>query len=491
MPETLLFPNPTPPAGIADASAVIGSGALRGTALGKVDRYLGIPYAAAPFGEHRFALPAPIAPWEGVRDATAYGATAPQSPYTGPIGELLSTVVVPGEEILNLNVWAPVGVTAAPVMVWIHGGSLGHGANSIQAYDGTAFARDGVVLVSVNYRLGVEGFSVLDDAPTNLGLHDIVAALRWVQREIATFGGDPARVTIFGESAGATAIGALLAHPDARSLFGQAILQSGPLAAQPRQKAKRMTNLVAKHLDIPTTRAAFSAVDSADLVAALASLQEGATPISGGVGVDICIDGDLVPRHPFDALLAGAGADIPVIIGSTTEEHRLWFVPTGLSESLGRVHLLGAMLKFGVSPRTASLYRRNRPGAPFGEILGALATDLLLRIPFNRIVDARDDAPSYLYEFAWASRIDGLGACHALELGFVFDTVDGVDAHALAGPNPPQALADEMHAAWVAFATTGDPGWPTWDASRPTKVFDSPVSRVDHSLREDERVRWR
>jgi para-nitrobenzyl esterase len=173
-------------------------GEVRGSTADGIDRFLGLPYAAAPIGPHRFALPAPHPGWSGVRDATALGPTAPQAPYGGGIETLLPTVEIPGDEFLNLNVWAPAGASALPVMVWVHGGSLSHGANALSGYDGTTFARDGVVYVAINYRLGSEGFSVLDGAPLNLGLADVVAALRWVRSEIAAFGGDPNRVTVFG-----------------------------------------------------------------------------------------------------------------------------------------------------------------------------------------------------------------------------------------------------------------------------------------------------
>ena len=155
----------------------LSSGSVRGSSSGGVGRWLGIPYAAAPVGERRFALPVPPAPWTGVRDATAYGPTAPQAPYSGGIEALLPTVVVEGDEFLNVNVWAPTGAQGAPVMVWVHGGSLAHGSNALDAYDGTSFARDGIVLVTLNYRVGAEGFSVLEGAPLNLGLADVVEAV--------------------------------------------------------------------------------------------------------------------------------------------------------------------------------------------------------------------------------------------------------------------------------------------------------------------------
>ncbi|WP_051388941.1 carboxylesterase/lipase family protein [Arthrobacter sp. 35W] len=418
--------------------ATVSGGVLEGVAEDGVQRFLGVPYAAAPFGAHRFARPAPAPSWEGPRDATRHGPTSPQSPYPGRLGELMPSISIPGEEILNVAIWAPVKAAAPlPVMVWFHGGSLSRGANALPVYDGTAFARDGVVLVAVNYRLGAEGFSVLDGAPLNLGLLDQIAALEWVQREIAAFGGDPAQVVIFGESAGGNTVAALLGAPAAQGLFARAIIQSGPLVAAPPAAAARITASIAKHLGIPATREAFAAVEPAALVAAQDTVTAGTTPITGGLGYSLAIDGGTIPQAPLDALTQGAAAGVPLLIGTTTEEYRLWFLPSGLVNKLGRLHLAIGRRKAGVSGAAVRVFKRNRPGASPGILLGAIATDLLLREPANRVADARlgQAAPTYLYEFGWRSPVDDLGAAHALELGFVFDTVDTPDARSLAGPN--------------------------------------------------------
>ncbi|NEB57330.1 carboxylesterase family protein, partial [Streptomyces griseus] len=206
---------------------------VHGTVRGAVERgvavFRGIPYAAEPVGALRFRAPAPPEPWTGVRETVAYGPTAPKRPYAPPLDRLLPDPAVPGDGCLNLNVWTPSpgrGTTGLPVLVWIHGGSLVHGSSAVPVYDGSAFARDGVVLVSVNYRLGVEGFGVLPDAPANRGLLDQLAALEWVRDNIAAFGGDPDRVTVAGESAGAVSVAALLASPRSAGLLRRAVLQS-------------------------------------------------------------------------------------------------------------------------------------------------------------------------------------------------------------------------------------------------------------------------
>jgi para-nitrobenzyl esterase len=307
----------------------ISGGELVGAAVDGVARYLGVPYAAAPFGPRRFAAPEPVTPWHGTRDATDYGATAPQSPYPGALGTLLPTVTIPGEDILHVNLWAPLDRADGgwPVLVWFHGGSFMHGANALRLYDGTAFARRGLVVVSANYRLGAEGFSVLDGAPANLGLADQAAALGWVRDEIAAFGGNPDRVTAVGESAGGTTVAALMTSPRARRLLHRAVVQSGPLLAVPLDQAAEVTNRMAKHLNIATTRDAFTRVSPASLLATQDRVTGGRTLLSGGVGFAIAIDGVLVPQNPADGFHAGVADDVPLLTGTTTDEYRLWFVP--------------------------------------------------------------------------------------------------------------------------------------------------------------------
>lgn len=487
--------------------ARVGGGMLRGSRVDGIDRFLGVPYAAAPFGPLRFARPEPHPGWTGGRDATRPGATAPQAPYGGGLEQVLPSIEVPGDEILNLNVWAPstearvdgttldeVGdpsgaPTLRPVLVWVHGGALSRGANSLDSYDGSTFARDGVVFVSINYRVGSEGFSVLEDAPLNLGLLDVMAALRWVRSEIAAFGGDPGRITVAGQSAGASLIAAALAHPDGAGLADRAILQSGPLAARPRDRAARITRLIAKDLGVAADREGFASVAPAELVAAQLRVTAGTTPVTGGPGFALAA-GEGLP-DPEVALGAGAADAIPVLIGSTREEARLWLEPTGLTSRISALHLAAARLSFKIRGATMRVYRRNRPGASRGELFGALATDLLLRLPINRLADARlgRGAETWVYEFGWSSPRLGLGAAHCMELPAVFDRLDADDAVALTGGAAPASLAGEMHGAWVAFATHGDPGWERWTADRPVRTFDV-QTRTVLAPREDERASW-
>ncbi|WP_137846031.1 carboxylesterase family protein [Microbacterium sp. 2FI] len=470
----------------------LSTGAVRGVSEAGIDRFLGIPYAAPPVGERRLLPPAPVEGWEGERDAAAFGATAPQAPYPPAMAVYLPTVEIPGDDFLTANVWAPADRAddaSLPVLVFVHGGALTRGAAALAAYDGVSFARHGIVYVSIQYRLGQEGFAVIDGVPQNLGVLDQEAALRWVRREIAAFGGDAERVTVMGHSAGANSLTALLALPHAKELFDRAILQSGPLVAQPPKKAGRMSRAIAKRLGIPPTRGAFAAAPAADLVAAHAAIAAAGSPLGTGPSVALAIGGDAVPRNPLDALREGEGRGIPVLIGSTSEEYRLWFVPTRALDRISNITLTGARLAAGVPARIVTAHRARRPGAAPGEILGEIVTDLLLRAPITRFADSRASdggSPTWVYEFRWQSPVGGLGAAHGMELGFVFDHLDSPDAIALGGNEAPQSLAAAMHRAWVAFVVDGDPGWERWTARRPVQAFDADGGRIDYAPRQDE-----
>jgi para-nitrobenzyl esterase len=472
-------------------TARVTTGAVRGTREGALDRFLGIPYALPPVGDRRYRAPQPAPAWTGERDASAFGPTAPQAPYRGGLEKYLPTVEIPGDDILTLNVWTPADrapEARLPVLVFVHGGALTRGSAALSAYDGETFARHGIVYVSIQYRLGQEGFAVLDGVPQNLGVLDQQAALRWVRREIAAFGGDPARITVMGHSAGANTLTALLALPHAKELFDRAILQSGPLVAQPAKKAGRMTAQIAKRLKVAASRTGFAAVPASDLVAQQTAIAAGGSPLGGGPSVALAIGGEAVPRNPLDALRAGEGRGIPVLIGSTSEEYRLWFVPTGVLGRITSLTLTVARLASRVPSRIVKAHRARRPAATPGEVLGEVVTDMLLRGPIARFADSRTDAasPTWVYEFRWRSPVDGLGAAHGMELGFVFDRLDTPDAVALGGTDGPRPLADAMHGAWVSFVMDGDPGWEAWSARRPVQAFDADGGHIDYAPRQDE-----
>ncbi|CAM5510558.1 carboxylic ester hydrolase [Streptomyces narbonensis] len=480
------------------------NGVLRGSLKDGVASFLGIPYAQAPVGELRFRVPEPAESWDGIREATAFGPTAPKRPYAPPLAALLPDPEVPGDDCLNLNVWAPWPATGpgdggAPgggraVMVWIHGGSLVHGSSAVPVYDGTAFARDGVVLVSINYRLGIEGFGVFPDAPANLGLRDQIAALTWVRENIAAFGGDPERVTVFGESAGAISIGALLASPLAKGLFRRAVLQSGAPTAKSIGFARKTTEAIAARLRVPATAEAFAGVDRERLLAAQTAVTGKGSPLISGNQFHLAVDGEVLLEDPGDALADGASAEVELLMGTNTDEYRLWFVPDGHADRVGPLVQRLLLRKGRIAPHTAKVYRARRRQEKPGEVLGAIATDWILRVPLNLLADFRLNsgraAATYLYEFGWPSPVLGLRACHALELGFVFDTLDAPETRMLTGPNAPRDLATAMHAAWVAFAKTGNPGWRRWGPARPVMTFGPGGPALVEAPREEERLAW-
>ncbi|QJY49089.1 carboxylesterase/lipase family protein [Pseudonocardia broussonetiae] len=464
------------------------SGELRGRTADGVTAFLGVPYAAAPFGPRRFREPAPVTPWEGVRDALEHGPTAPAPGYPLPFSALLPVVRVPGEEILNVNVWTPDPTASGlPVMVWIHGGAFVNGSNSIPSYDGSAFARDGVVLVSVNYRLGAEGFLHLPDAPPNRGLLDQVAALRWVRDNIAAFGGDPDAVTVFGESAGGMSVGALLAMPSAAGLFHRAILQSGAgHHALSAATAAKVAGYMAEEVGVAPTVEGFAGVEPARLVAAQQALsaQSATTPdparwreiTLNSMVFEPVVDGEVLPVLPIEAVAAGASADVEVLVGSNRDEHRFFLVPTGAVDSVTDAAIAAVVGAYRLPAGAVEAYRAERPDTPDGLVLADLMSDWFFRIPAVRLAEAHGRA--HVYEFDWTTPVlDGrLGSCHALEIGFVFDTLAaGSD---LSGGAPPQALADAMHAAWVAFARTGDPGWPRYAEGRAVRRFGDVVETL-------------
>src|ERR1700761_5913061 len=249
-------------------------GKVRGVRTGGVTAFLGIPYAAPPIGAALFRAPAAPVGWDGVRDADAFGPTPPKPGYEPPFDSLLTDPMIPGDDFLNINVWTPdPGGAGLPVLVWIYGGRFRNGGSAVPTYNGQAFARDGVVLVSLNYRLGVPGFGVLPDAPANLGLHDQLAALAWVQENIAAFGGDPGNVTIFGESAGGMSVTTLVAVAAGSGLFRKAIAQSGAgHSVVTMDDARLVTAGGAARLGVDATAAAFADVGVRRLIDAQRSV---------------------------------------------------------------------------------------------------------------------------------------------------------------------------------------------------------------------------
>src|SRR5712692_9317 len=431
-------------------------GVVRGSMVEGVATFKGIPYAAPPFGSNRFQPPRPAESWDGVREAFSYGPTVPKPPYFPPFDTLLAEPVIEGEDCLNLNIWTPdLGRVGLPVMVWIHGGAFTNGSSAVPDYDGSRFARDGVVCVTINYRLGADGFLWLGDGVANLGLLDQVAALRWVQENIEAFGGDPTRVTIFGESAGAFSVATLMAMPRASGLFQRAVLQSG---AGHHVISTETAGLIGRNLcqklGVPATREALAAVPisrfvdaQAELAAELAMRPDPTRwgeVAANGMLFEPVIDGDVVGDRPINAIAAGIGAGLDLLIGTTAEEWRFFMVPTEAIDRVTETQLQGLAARRGLDPAQAlPTYRAAQPTAPPGDLVAAIVTDWFFRIPAIRLgeTQARNGGAAFLYEFAWRSPLyDGrLGACHALEIPFVFDNLDRTTSP-MTGDRPPQTL---------------------------------------------------
>jgi para-nitrobenzyl esterase len=480
-------------------------GKLRGQLRGEVAIWKGIPYAAPPLGARRFRPPQPAEPWAGERDATHYGAAATQT--RNPRMNMISGVsdkFPSGEDCLTLNVFAPASAApgAHPVMVWIHGGAFVMGSGSTPLFNGVPFAERGVVVVTINYRLGVLGLLYLGDlAPGrdegNHLLLDQVAALRWVRDNIAAFGGDPARVTVMGESAGAISIAALLAMPAARGLFHQAILESGasPLVPMVRDEATALARDFLGSLGATVDELADVPIDK------LITVQEEVSQRRGLGAFSPYLDGVTLPRRPIEVMREGGAAGIPLLIGSNRDEWTLFEVFVGPASVEAFKAPLRKWLGDGLD-RLVEVYRDARADRSEQRAWVDIVGELAFRIPVIRLAEAqsRQATPVYLYRFDWASpSLDGrLGAAHGLELPFVWNRLDLSTTPILLGPDLTEVrpLATAMHETWVAFITAGDPNgaglppWPRFDAvRRPTMLLDR-ESRVVDDPSSSTRVVW-
>jgi para-nitrobenzyl esterase len=494
-------------------------GRVEGAERDGVHAFMGIPYAAAPVGERRFRPPTPRQRWDGVRPS-AVSAVVRQADSPGPFGDLFRPPNPQGEDCLNLNVWTPdPGAAGLPVLVWIHGGAFTIGSGSDPIYDGASFARNGVVAVTVNYRLGVDGFLHVGpdtEGSGNFGMLDQIAALEWVRDNIARFGGDPGRVTIAGESAGGMSVGTLMAMPRARGLFQRAIPQSG---AGHNGVSTESGNAVARELmgalglrrddvagliELPFERVLSAQTTlTTELLASPDVAKWGDVAVSGApMAFQPLIGLDDLPKRPIEAIESGSAADVDVLIGHTAEEFMLFL---GLAPEMMGIDesMLGPVFGMAGKDGAAALatYRANRPDATAIELLAALQTDRVFRIPAIRLAEAQlaQGASVWMYRFAWRSPAFGgrIGAGHAIELPFVFNTTDAPMSRGLIGDDPPVALADAVHHAWAAFITDGEPGhpglpvWPQDDADqRRTMDLDDGHSAVVADPDGDERRLW-
>lgn len=442
--------------------------------------FLGIPYAAPPTGARRFLPPQPVIPWHDPLDATEYGPTPQRRPEDNAI---IPEPSIPGAATLNLNVFAPADAHDAPVLVWIHGGGFSAGSSASPWYDGRSFTRDGIVLVSISYRLGFDGFGVIDGVPDNRGVRDWLAALEWVQRNIASFGGDPSRVTIAGQSAGGGAVLTLLGMPAAQHLFRAGISLSGALGDLPRELVQRRSAHLAELAGCAASLEGFRGIKERELTrrqfrASLLGkkgLAATTATLVDGLPWGPVIDGELIPQPTVQSLAAGVGSDKPLLLGAADDEFTMIFdsapkalrwVPVGLA--------LRLVEKTGAIRRRWRQANRRRRGV--GAALGRFVTDRVFRSLVLRVAEARRDARTWAYRFAWVSPVNGWSH-HCLDVPFWFDCLDEEHVARMIGPTPPAQLAREMHAAAVAFVRTGDPGWPAWRTDPGiTRVFgDQPA----------------
>ena len=483
----------------------IAQGRLRGFTKDGVLRFNGIPYAKPPVGPLRWQPAEPPDAWAGVRDAARFGHIAPQvkSAAEALIG------VTPGEQsedCLYLNVWTPRTDGKRPVMVWIHGGAFVTGAGSIGTYNGKYLAARGdVVVVTINYRLGARGFLNLHDATDGKhpasgveGLTDQITALRWVKENIAAFGGDSGNVTLFGESAGAMSIGALLAVPATHGLFHKAILQSGAAhIGRRRESSAKIARLVLDKLGVSDAQH-LAAVPLDAIVKAQADILDQRR--DGGLSFEPTIDGNLLPVRAIENVRAGSASGVPVLSGTTMEEWKLFTAARPKLRLMNKAKLRQLTENLVGKDRAQSLLDVYAEGSNF-ERWNAIMTDRSFTVPSVRLLEAQcAHAPVFSYRFDWRSPLLGgvLGSCHALEIGFVFCTYNVKRAGLFFGSGPKaDALSATMMESWIAFARNSDPSatlagaWPRYEAAtRATMILGDGDPHVKNAPDDARRAVW-
>jgi para-nitrobenzyl esterase len=469
--------------------------------------FRGIPFARPPLGELRFAPPRPPAAWTGVLPATRFGPAAPQEQSTVGFG-----IEETSEDCLTLNVCTP-GLDDAhrPVMVWIHGGAFVFGGACQPIYDGARLARHGdVVVVTVQYRLGALGFLYLKDlldgeieCGANVGLLDQLLAITWVHDNIEAFGGDPANVTIFGESAGGMSVGSLLGMPEARGLFHRAIAQSG--------SGRDLLSTDAA-TEIARTLLSHLALDPGDARKLLEVPVEALLQAQQRCWIDVMrtrrqlpfrpvVDGVVFPAPPAESIAGGMSTGVPLLVGTTLDEWRFFAFmdPASFALDEGQVVARLDRVTSGFGRALFDAYAAERPGASPSDVWFAIESDRIFRVPSVLLAEtqSRQQPKTFSYLFTWPSPIEGLGACHAIDIPFVFDTLDKPGMPAFAGDTAEaRDLGTKVQDAWIAFAHTGDPGhaglpaWPAYDAGRRATMLLGADCHVEEDPLGTERRAW-
>lgn len=466
----------------------ISAGRLAGLQEGGVLSFKGVPYARPPIGRLRWQAPQPVEPWLGVRSASDFGATAPQLPNA--VDALLGAV--PGrrdENCLTLNIWTPnCDGSKRAVMVWVHGGAFVAGAASHPMYDGARLAKVGdVVVVSINYRLGVLGFLNLRDvtegriAATGAeGLLDQIAALEWVKSNIEAFGGDPKRITVFGQSAGAMSIGALLAIPRAASLLSGAILQSGACdTGQSREQSARIAKLFLEKNEVSPQNAEVLLSASTDKLLQVQGEILALPPrVTGGLPFCPTIDEELLFSRPIVHVREGTSRNVRLLVGYCADEWKLF---SAGQKELGNDRLRSMVSGVAGEAFADTILQEYREGTP-GARWQAIMTDHSFGVPADRLLDAQAQfAPSFGYRFAWPSAFlsGSLGACHGIDLGYVF----GTHGNKNAGGIYEAAVDTERRSrfvteCWTSFARGGAPStdWPNFDRENSEGLMLGPTA---------------
>jgi para-nitrobenzyl esterase len=447
------------------------AGTVQGSWDGEVAVFRGIPFAAPPVGPHRFAAPRPPAPWEGVRDVTAFGPPPPQPDRP-----------TDGDDWLNLAVWTPSpGRTGLPVVVWISGGGYLRCDTANPHLTGATLAGAGAVVVSAHYRSGFEGFARLAGAPDNRALLDQLAALHWVRDNITAFGGDPANVTVLGQSAGAGSTAALLVMPAATGLFRRAVLQSIPATYFTPDLATDIATEISAELgrsprvddlaEVPPDRL----VDATRTVTARlpqrahrwGAVTHTPTPFSP------VVDGDLLPEAPWSALGDGAARDVELLIGHTRDEFSLLATQLGDTEDAEVDTLINRLTPTPGAPR----YRMAYPSLSAEDLRDTALSDWLFRMPALHLAEAAHagGAQVWLYELCWG--FGAAGASHGLDTLLLFGTAHIDTGLAEAGPTAmanARQLSNLIRSEHLSFAATGNPGWRRYDLhERATRWYDT------------------